>query len=180
MQKKQKIIAAGAIISLTAAYLLISPIWRDKTLNEPLPSASSIEDKLGTMDADTRADLNAEVKAMKDKLITADEPMPAGPTTLSMAEFKPQAHEVAGKALLVQVGDKKIIRFEDFDSTNGPDLRIYLSAGLNNKDYVDLGAIKATKGNINYVLPAGTDTAKYNKVLVWCRAFSVLFSYAEL
>ena len=63
---------------------------------------------------------------------------------------------------------------------NGPDLHIYLSADLDAKDYVDLGAIKATKGNVNYDVPAATDTEKYRYVLVWCEPFRVLFGYAEL
>ena len=45
---------------------------------------------------------------------------------------------------------------------------------------IDLGIIKATKGNVNYEIPQDIDTTKYNKVLVWCKPFKVLFSYAEL
>jgi len=45
---------------------------------------------------------------------------------------------------------------------------------------IDLGEIKATKGNVNYDIPEGTDLEKYNKVLVWCVPFRVLFSYSDL
>jgi len=63
---------------------------------------------------------------------------------------------------------------------NGPDLKIYLGSELGKNDYIDLGPILATKGSVNYELPDGIDTTKYSKVLVWCEAFGVLFSYAEL
>ena len=96
------------------------------------------------------------------------------------ANFVASAHDVQGKAVLINTGNKNIVRFEDFNSINGPDLRIYLSKDLKSTDYIDLGPIKANKGNVNYDVPAGVDVSKYNKVLVWCRAFSVLFSYAEL
>ena len=75
---------------------------------------------------------------------------------------------------------KRILRFEDFETINGPELHIYLSSELGDERFIDLGKIKATKGNVNYDIPAGIDTSKYNKVLVWCKPFSVLFSYAEL
>ena len=94
-------------------------------------------------------------------------------------DFKPSAHDVQGQAMLIQNQEGSILRFEDFNTINGPDLRIYLSTGLDVNDAIDLGPIKATKGSVNYNIPQGVDTSKYNKVLVWCRAFGVLFSYAE-
>ena len=100
--------------------------------------------------------------------------------TLSQGNFVPSAHEVAGKAVLVETNDKKILRFENFETINGPDLHIYLSSDLEAADYIDLGKIKATKGNVNYELSQDADLKKYNKVLVWCEPFKVLFSYAEL
>ena len=99
---------------------------------------------------------------------------------LSEGIFKPNAHEVKGKSVLIKDEGKNILRFENFETINGPDLHIYLASDLDGKDYVDLGAIKATKGNINYDIPDGVDTNKYNKVLIWCVPFKVLFSYAEL
>jgi len=42
------------------------------------------------------------------------------------------------------------------------------------------GKIKGTKGNVNYEIDRGVDLEKYDKVLVWCVPFGVLFSYADL
>ena len=47
-------------------------------------------------------------------------------------------------------------------------------------DFVDLGALKGNSGNQRYEIPAGTDTSKYKQALIWCRAFSVGFTAAEL
>ncbi len=101
-------------------------------------------------------------------------------TVLSEANFQPKDHEVSGKALIIETNNQRILRFEDFETINGPDLHIYLSSDLEAKDYVDLGEIKATKGNVNYEVPNNVDLEKYNKVLVWGQPFRVLFSYAEL
>jgi len=43
-----------------------------------------------------------------------------------------------------------------------------------------LGALKATNGSFNYELPSGTQLADYKSVVVWCRAFTVLFTWADL
>lgn len=94
--------------------------------------------------------------------------------------FTPATHEVSGKAILISAQERNILRFEDFKTINGPDLHIYLSTDLEATDYIDLGEIKGTKGNINYDVPEGIDIEKYNKVLVWCEPFRVLFSSAEL
>ena len=87
-------------------------------------------------------------------------------------------HEVAGSVEIFKDGEKITLHFQDLKVTNGPDLRIYLSSSLDIKDAIDLGPIKANIGNVNYDVPAGTDIKKYKNVLIWCRAFRVLFSYA--
>jgi hypothetical protein len=73
-----------------------------------------------------------------------------------------------------------ILRLEDLMVTNGPDLYVYLSTDKSASDFVNLGRLKANIGNQNYPIPAGTDLTKYDIVLIWCRAFSVLFGSAEL
>ena len=118
-------------------------------------------------------------------IIELDESIPAVDSkseavAMLAGEFVPSAHEVSGKALIIDTPEGKVLRFEDFETINGPDLRIYLAADLEAEDYIDLGPIRATKGNINYEIDSSIDTTKYNKLLVWCRAFSVLFSFAIL
>jgi hypothetical protein len=163
------------------AWWLISPLWRTMELNEPLPQAPIINDRLGTMDSATKEQFTQEVEAMRDQAMVVEEAMPSSRSiVLAEAPLVAHAHGAEGKALLIEVGGQKIVRFEDLKTINGPDLRIYLSADLGADDFVDLGPIRATEGSVNYSVPAGTDTEKYRNVLIWCRAFSVLFSYAEL
>ena len=106
--------------------------------------------------------------------------MPGSAVIVAQGSFKERAHEAKGSALLIDDNGELILRFEDFETINGPNLHIYLSAGLGDDDFIDLGKIKATKGNVNYEIPPGTDIEKYDKVLVWCVPFKVLFSYADL
>lgn len=106
--------------------------------------------------------------------------MPKEPRIIAEGGFISRAHEAAGRAILIEHDGKKTLRFENFETINGPNLHIYLSSNLEGDDYVDLGKLKATQGNVNYEVPAKVDTEKYTKVLVWCVPFSVLFSYADL
>ena len=182
----------GIIVVIGIAYFLISPLWRNTKLNEPIPYAPTspsptpvtIHDNMDTMDAATKEQFMKETNEMANKKIEIADSMPASgtqePAILAQAPMIARAHDVKGKALLVQTGNQTILRFEDLETINGPDLRIYLSAGLDVNDAIDLGPIRATQGNVNYTIPQGTDVTKYKNVLIWCRAFGVLFSYAQL
>lgn len=90
-------------------------------------------------------------------------------------------HDAKGIVLVVPLeNSQQILRLEDFSSTNGPDLYVYLASDASASDYVSLGRLKANNGNQNYDIPEGTDLAKYDTVLIWCKQFSVLFGSAEL
>jgi len=45
---------------------------------------------------------------------------------------------------------------------------------------IELGRLKADRGNQNYEVPAGTDLSNVASVVIWCRQFSVLFATAPL
>ena len=90
-------------------------------------------------------------------------------------------HKAQGVAKVLNLADgKTFLRFENLKTTNGPDLYVYLSTGKDVSDIVNLGRLKGNIGNQNYEIPSGTDLAKYNTVLIWCKAFSTLFGSAKL
>jgi Electron transfer DM13 len=89
-------------------------------------------------------------------------------------------HDAQGVAKVIPLeGGGNVLRLEDLVVTNGPDLYVYLSIDKSASDFVNLGRLKANIGNQNYPIPDGTDMTKYDTVLIWCRAFSVLFGSAE-
>ena len=90
-------------------------------------------------------------------------------------------HDAQGDAYTIPLEDgSNVLRLENFKSTNGPDLYVYLATDDNASEFLNLGELKANKGNQNYEIPDNADLTKYNKVLIWCKAFSVLFGSAEL
>jgi hypothetical protein len=99
-------------------------------------------------------------------------------------------HWAEGRVTIYQLPDNsKIMRFEDFSSANGPDLRVVLSASdapetaqdmrLNNLD-LEIGRLKGNIGSQNYTIPPQIDLRQYNSVVIYCRSFGVIFSYARI
>jgi len=88
----------------------------------------------------------------------------------------------SGKAQLLRMGDGGyVVGLEDFRVTNGPDLYVYLASGLDpSAGFLDLARLKGNVGDQNYDVPAGMNPQAYGYVLIWCKAFSVLFGYAEI
>ncbi|MGW7414830.1 DM13 domain-containing protein [Streptomyces sp. NPDC054863] len=114
---------------------------------------------------------------------------PAGPTDLARGGFVGHEHATSGTARTVRLADggQTVLRLEDLMTSEGPDVRVYLSrrdagaaeAGLG-AGAVELGRLKGNRGNQNYTVPAGTDPADYRSVVIWCARFSVSFGAADL
>ena len=89
-------------------------------------------------------------------------------------------HRTSGTATVTIQGDSKILDLSNFETTNGPDLFVYLSADKTSQDFVDLGQLDKFKGDQTYEISDSVDIVKYHNVLIWCKAFGVLFGSAEL
>ena len=96
-------------------------------------------------------------------------------------------HKGAGIARLVSVGSGEELRFEEFRVTNGPDLYVYLAVHPRpraredvDEGFLNLGRLKGNIGPQAYAVPQGTDLARYRSVVIYCRAFHVVFSTAPL
>jgi len=118
-----------------------------------------------------------------------NEGLAAGQTTLRQGSFHDGAHKSSGTATIHQLSDgKRVLRLTNFETSNGPDVRIYLVAADDARDndtvrragFVELGALKGNIGDQNYDVPAGTDLDKYRAVTIWCKRFGVNFGTAPL
>jgi hypothetical protein len=111
-----------------------------------------------------------------------------GPRNVLLAKgsFQSGEHESHGRATTIRLANgDRVLTLTDFETSPGPDLRLYMVAGPSGdesevEDYVDLGGLKGNKGDQQYTLPSDLDLRKYRTVVVWCRAFSVLFARAPL
>ena len=167
---------AAALVALVAAgafgWWTISPLFLTTYRNEDLPA---------------RASATPAPTALSSAAPTAvASAAPAGPKLLAMGQLQrvDDLHRGTGPVSLVEVDGKTFVRFENVAIQNGPDLHVYLARGMGGaydggRDLY-LGALKATNGSFNYELPAGTALSDYKSVVVWCRAFTVLFTWADL
>jgi hypothetical protein len=108
---------------------------------------------------------------------------------VSSGDFVGLAHETTGKARIYRVqGGKSVLRLEQFKTSNGPDVRVYLVKGSDASDsavikgggFVDLGALKGNVGDQNYAIPDNVDLNEFRSVSIWCRRFAVNFGAATL
>lgn len=112
-----------------------------------------------------------------------------GQTAIESGTFHSVAHATKGNASIYGLADgKRILRFTNFETSNGPDVHVYLVAANDATDsdtvkkagFVELGSLKGNMGDQNYELPADIDLAKYHAVTIWCKRFSVNFATAPL
>ena len=106
---------------------------------------------------------------------------PADAGTLTwQGTFVNNSENVSGLAKIYTKDGKRTLYFENFVSSSGPDLRVYLSKDRQAGDFYELGKLQATNGTYSYVLAANTNPDDYKYVLIWCKQFFVLFGNAEL
>jgi hypothetical protein len=89
------------------------------------------------------------------------------------------------------VDGSHLLELVDLSTSNGPDLRVWLSdqpvlAGrqgwrvFDDGQRVELGRLKGNQGNQAYAIPAGTDLDELQSVAIWCKRFAVSFGAAPL
>jgi hypothetical protein len=89
-------------------------------------------------------------------------------------------HSVSGTAKLIEENGVKIVRLENFFSTNGPDLKVYLAKDANASVFINLGNLKSVSGNQNYAITGMVSATEYKYILIWCQQFGVLFGSAQI
>ncbi len=110
--------------------------------------------------------------------------------TLATGEFLgvDNVHQGKGQVNAISTNQQTILRFTEFDVTNGPDLYVWLvksgdlkaSGDVTQSEWLELGLLKGNVGDQNYELPAGTNIEDYGAVAIWCKQFGVLFASANL
>jgi len=200
MDKKIKIAIGGviAVIVIAIGTYTISPLFINSTIDEPLPDTrTNIKfDEFMKLSEDERAnigkDMNQEEKdnimkvfAQENATINDEMTILENQTndmlTGNFIDAGDGFHMASGQVKVLEIPDgTQILRFENLDVTNGPDLYVYLATDTTAKDFVSLGRLKGNMGNQNYPIPENTDFKKYNTVLIWCQAFSTLFGSSKL
>lgn len=160
MTKRNIMIGAGVTVLMIAWYAFRPELlFINKTVNEEFPGG------------------------------TATASIEKGPMPLTKGNFKSLAHGTNGLASIYQLPDgKRTLRLTQFETSNGPDVHVYLTAtevekggdAIKEAGFIDLGSMKGNKGDQNYDIPADADLNKYKNVTIWCARFGVNFGQAAL
>jgi hypothetical protein len=192
-----------AAIAIPVGIYIASPLFINTTVNEPLPtsgltdlqkfqefmSMNNEQERVEKGQQMTTEEKNAILRGAAhtggnsiNESMTEDVTVEGSFLIGNFIGVNDGIHNAEGlaKVIVLDEGNRSILRLENFRATNGPDLYVYLSTDKSASDFVSLGRLKGNIGNQNYEIPEGTELSKYDTVLIWCRAFSVLFGSAEL
>lgn len=166
------VLLTGIVLAALAIFVLVwfqpQKLFIEKEVNEALP---------GTSPAPPAPETTSDPEAPSETV-----------STVASGSFRGLEHATSGTASLVQTPDgKTYLRFEDLETSNGPDLRVYLSEIAASDDwyaygerFVDLGPLKGNLGNQNYEVPEDLDLSRFRSAVIWCRRFTVGFGVAPL
>lgn len=180
------IVVIGLAVALPTAWYLGSPLFTSTTIDEPAPvvvAQATAAPSIAPTSAATLAP-TAPAGASPGVVATANPPLaPALVERSGMFHGMDDFHFGRGTVRLIETSPGSFtVRLEDFEVRNGPDLYIFLSPSAKgyDRDSIEIGRLKADKGNQNYQLKAGTDVMAARSIVIWCKQFAVLFATAPL
>ncbi len=197
LRNKPLVIAVGAVLAAFVAWLAfgffgIQAAFTDNEVSEAGPIFTATESEQDeTASTEEFQDAMAEAEAnptevdesmedMEDDMETEEGSSEPEIVTLVSGSFSGLSrYTIVGDANVLNDGsEQRFLRFENFESSNGPDLKVYLRA--ENGDFVSLGDLKGNIGDQNYEIPVDVDLSVFSTVEIWCERFGVGFGFAEL
>jgi hypothetical protein len=182
--------AAAALLTLVIVaplgWYLASPLVLSTTIDQPAPGVATRPSPLATSalptaQADSPAPRPSATPTPTSTPTTAPTPQPV--ELAGAFAGADDFHFGRGTARLIETSPGTfVVRLEDFEVRNGPDLFVYVSSDATGyaDGALELGRLKADKGNQNYSVPPAFDPAGAASVVIWCRQFSVQFAVAPL
>jgi hypothetical protein len=158
----------GGFAVFVAVWFQPQKLFIDERVDEAIPTA--------TVPPTTSADAPVEPTE------------PTEPVELARGELVSLDHGTSGITRVLELADgRRFVRLEGLDTSNGPDLYVYLTTnpaggeeGAFDDDYVSLGRLKGNQGDQNYDVPADSDLTRFASVVIWCDRFDSAFGAADL
>lgn len=183
---KKIIIIIVSFLALALGWYLISPIFIDTVVNEPIPAQQvAVTPIIMTPEMVKSKNIDIPDDIIIGNDIVMDEPMMEMKSEMSseiIGSFvgADNFHQAKGEVKIITDGEKTFLRFEDFSVTNGPDLFVTLNKGNSvTGEYIIIDELKGNKGSQNYDI-SNYNIDAYQSVSIYCKAFSVEFATAQI
>ena len=189
-------IALVTVLLVSAGLYLFQPwrIFTNTEVNEALPTVTSAANAPTLTSTPAPAPSPSIQGQFPSAETTPQSESPEEPKVVVLAEgeFISHEHTTVGGVRILQLPDgTRVLRIEGLDTSNGPDLKVWLTdqpvidgaAGwgvFDDGQYASLGELKGNRGNQNYSIPDDVDLSDFSSVSIWCERFSVSFGAAEL
>ncbi len=112
---------------------------------------------------------------------TLDEMISADGSLKYTGTFRGYGSEsVSGQAKIYLTNNQYMLKLENFNTSNGPNLKVYLSTAASPSNFISLGDLKSTNGNQVYEISGTPDFTKHMFVLIHCERYNHLFGSADL
>ncbi|MFJ9808776.1 DM13 domain-containing protein [Streptomyces sp. NPDC101158] len=173
------VVVASVVVVAGLVWFKPWALWIDETVHDALPTGPAVS-------------AAPAASSTSGPVASPSSAAPAAPTVVARGTFVSHEHATTGTVKVVRLADgSHVLRFEGLDTSNGPDLRVWLSdapvrAGIegwrvfDDGRHLNLSRLKGNRGDQNYPLPAGLDWAAYPSVSIWCDRFDVSFGAAAL
>jgi Electron transfer DM13 len=161
-------------------------LWIDDRVDEPIPVVAVAEPPSASTSAATASE--AASAAPSSAPASTVPPAPVEPVEVARGDFVSLDHGTRGVARVLALADgSRVVRLEGLDTSNGPDLYLYVTStpatgeeSTFDDEFVNLGRLKGNQGDQNYELPPDTDLTRFATVLIWCDRFNSAFGAADL
>lgn len=182
-KKRLPLISLAVLVGIALLWWLLSPA-PGETLRQRF---SFVE----VINASLRSKSNSPTLPSNIKEQMPDSPPEIEPPSLiGYGEFSTLDNQrpASGTVRLFRLGTGEyLLRLENLSVVHGPGLHVYFTStpapreiGTVQRDFIDLGELRAQSGDLNYVIPADIDLSEYRGVVVVSPYFRQLYATAAL
>jgi len=156
------------LVALYIAWYLISPAFINIRLEEDIPEGFTLENTSTLIEAENMNGIETETMV---------------PVISHANNFQRVDYDVQGSYSIIDNGNEKLLRIENLDIANGPDLHFVFSntnQAWNNNSYESIAALPGNQGSYNILIPDGLNPDDYKYLLIHCVQFSHTFASADI